>query len=173
MAEWADISSQATVLSRTPQGELLPLLHHLGHLATGKTKEAKILASHYRQGGILSKNKIKWNKVKKPLPAWQYYGSNKDIIEPITKRLHCKKNHLLPPHLLSWALSRGSKDKFHCCYGGPQGKVWNKRANIFFLGSFLLLSELNVRKCYANWRDVMDTKLKLTWYIALWLTVDS
>ena len=38
MAEWADISAQAAVLSRPPQRELLPLLHHLGHQGTVLSK---------------------------------------------------------------------------------------------------------------------------------------
>ena len=38
MAEWADISAQATVLSRPPQRELLTLIHHLGHQGTVLSK---------------------------------------------------------------------------------------------------------------------------------------
>ena len=38
MAKWAEISAQATVLSRLTQQELLSLLHHLGHQGTVLSK---------------------------------------------------------------------------------------------------------------------------------------
>ena len=38
MAEWENISAQATVLSRPPQRELLTLIHHLGHQGTVLSK---------------------------------------------------------------------------------------------------------------------------------------